>query len=100
VDSHEEEDLACRRAIMVNGADVRMTRRAGGTCLSNESRFGRAIPDQVARQHLDGHSASELEVRRSIENSHPASAKPVVQSVMRQDAAHERVNLEECWSRE
>src|SRR5262249_11729070 len=72
--------------------DVGVVQGAGGARLSSKASLGGFIGHQMPGQKLDGHGPLQLEVHRSIQDSHRARAQPLFESVVRQHAADKRVH--------
>src|SRR5262249_27469830 len=90
--SHHDEQLAALFADVMDVGDVGVVQCAGGARLSSKASLGGFVRHQMPGQKLDGHGALQLEVHRSIQDSHRTSAEPRLQSVVPQHAAHKRVH--------
>ena len=100
VERHHDEELAALFADVMDVGDVGMVQGTGGARFSNKASLGGFVGNQMPRQKLDRDGARQLEVRRSIQNSHPACPEPLVQAIVRKHAADERVDRERRLSRE
>ena len=80
-------------ADLVNGADVRMIQRRGGSPLAAKTLERVGIGGDFRGQELQRDEAAEFGVFGFIHNAHPATAKLLDDAIVRDDAANHWANV-------
>src|SRR5246500_1424973 len=80
---HGDEASAVLLADFVNGADVGVIQRGGGSRLAPKTFQGLRVLCQGLRQELQGHEPAQLHILRFINHAHAAAAELFDDAVMR-----------------
>src|SRR5882724_11593250 len=87
---HGDEASAALLADFVNGADVGVIQRGGGSRLTPKTLQGLRVLCQGLRQELQGHEPAQLHVLRFINHAHAAAAELLDDVVMRNGLSDQR----------
>src|ERR1700756_3106691 len=87
---HGDEASAVLLADFVNGADVGVIQRGGGSRLAPKTFQGLRVLCQGLRQELQGHEPAQLHILRFINHAHATSAELLDDAVMRNGLSDQR----------
>src|SRR5229473_39136 len=87
---HGDEASAALLADFVNGADVGVIQRGGGSRLAPKKFQGLRVLCQGLRQELQSHEPAQLHILRFINHAHAAAAELLYDAVMRNGLSDQR----------